>query len=203
MARWSGLRPDLERWWLLPSLQVAAPTLVNVLVAVALFTYMGCCGLLAGRGALWALAWPLVLLLNAPLHETSHIVAGRLQGLGVLGFHAWGLSGNYVRFTGDVTWPILAAPYLRDLASFALSALLLGHLSPRRRALWLGILLGGMLLPLWNTGLEYASLFAGRSPDLRGLLAMLGPAVHLCFIAALAGYLAVTVRTLRRAASRL
>ncbi len=170
---------------------------------VALFTYMGWSGLLVGRDALWALAWPAALLLNAPLHEASHALAGWAQGLAVLEWRAWGLAGNYVRFNGNVTLAVLAAPYLRDLASFALSALLLSRTPPRRRALWMGIFAVGMLLPLWNTTVEYTSLFAGRSSDLRGLLALLGPgAVHAGFGLAVLGYLCATARVVRQAGQK-
>jgi hypothetical protein len=180
------------------------PTLVNVIIVVAVFTYMGWAGLLEGRGLLWPLVWPLLLFLNAPLHEASHALAGRLQGLSVLEFQAWRWSGNYVRFDGDVTWLVLLAPYLRDLVAFALTALLLARLSPRRRGVWLGLFLTGMLLSLWNTCLEYVGVFVGRSSDVGRLLAMLPPAAVLLGLGtALLGYLLVIALTLRRAARQL
>ena len=204
MACYTRFCSSLERWWLLSSLSAAAPTLVNVIVVAAVFTYMGRAGLLEGRGLLWPALWPFTLLLNGPLHEACHALVGRAQGLTVLEFQAWRWSGNYVRFDGYATRLVLLAPYLRDLAAFALTAFVLSRLSPRRCGLWMGLFLTGMMLSLWNTTLEYAGAFVGRSTDVRSLLGLLPPpAVHAFFASVVLGYLATTALTLRSAAHRL
>ncbi len=178
----------------------SAPTLANVIIFVLVFTGLGWSGLLEGRGLLWALAWPALILLNAPLHEASHALAGLAGGQRIVEFQAWQLAGNYVRFGGTVGWPVVAAPFFRDLALFVPAAAILSRLSPRRRGPWMGLFMAGMLVPLWDTTLEYVGVFVGRSTDVAKLFGMLGPGiVHAWFAISLLAYLLVTALVLRRA----
>jgi hypothetical protein len=143
---------------------------------------------------LWALASPVYEIIGMIRHEGSHALAAMAEGARITKFVFWPnfdlgkFSWGYVRWHGPVTWFSTAAPYFCDLLTFFIALLLILEVKPRRRWLWLNILIIGMLSPFLNSAYNY---FRGLSApnDVGGLLSSLDPlAVHLYFALTLLFY---------------
>ena len=144
---------------------------------------------------LWLLLYPAYQIIGTVRHEGSHALAAMAEGIKInefvflpnfnLGRFTWG----YVRWESSPTWFATAAPYFCDLLTFFIAILIILEAKPRRRWLWLNILIIGMLSPLINSAYSYLGGVAGRLNDTGELLWQLNPiAVHLFFTLALVFY---------------
>jgi hypothetical protein len=110
---------------------------------------------------LWLLAYPLYQIIGTLRHEGSHALAAVLNGATIRQFVVlpsivngrllWG----YVDYTGDGTWLITAAPYLIDLLTFAVCFAWLMRVHFSRHAVWLNVVIVGLISPLINSAYNY------------------------------------------------
>jgi len=155
------------------------------------------------RDLLWILAYPIYQLIGTFRHEASHALAAVLQGATLEKFVFWPTwSGStyrwgFVNWSGPTNWVALAAPYLCDLATFALFYLICTRLRLRRHWVWVNLVAIGLISPMVNSGYNYLNGLSGGG-DVAALLQTLpGPAVHGYFVATLAGYALGLFLTLR------
>ncbi len=157
---------------------------------------------------LWLLAYPLYQIVGTLRHEGSHALAAVLHGAAITQFVFWPslVSGRlfwgYVNYTGDDTWYIAAAPYLIDLLTFAVCFVWLSRMRFVQRAVWLNVVIIGLISPLINSAFNYAGRFS-PSNDVAELLTML-PAglVHGYFSVTLLIYLTGLLIIFRTSATR-
>ncbi len=133
----------------------------------------------------WLAALPFYQLLGTLRHEASHALAAVIAGGRVRALAFWptyragmGWRWGYVAWEGPGGWPVLAAPYLCDLATYV-AAFALWWACPRApRWLRLNLAALGLVSPLVNTLYNYAGALGGRN-DVSELLRALPPlAVH-------------------------
>jgi hypothetical protein len=155
------------------------------------------------RDLVWMLAYPLYQLIGTFRHEAGHALAAVLQGASIEEFVFWptwtgsGLRWGYVSWSGPTNWVALAAPYLCDLATFALFYLICTRLRFRRHWVWVNLVAIGQISPLVNSGYNYLNGLRGVGDVARLLTTLPGSAVHGYFAAALAGYVLGLFLTLR------
>ena len=144
---------------------------------------------------LWLLAYPIYQTIGTFRHEGSHALAAITEGAEVTKFVFWpGLQNGrlywgYAGWDGSTTWFTMAAPYFCDLLIFFVTLLIILGAKPRRRWLWLNILIIGMLSSLVNSAYNYFGGLAGSFNDVGELLSELNPiAVHSYFTLALMFY---------------
>jgi hypothetical protein len=136
----------------------------------------------------WLLAFPIYAIIGTIMHEGSHALAAIAEGARITVFQFWPTSFSPVRFGyvgwhGYTTWFTRAAPYFSGLIVFLVALLIVLEAKPRRRWLWLNILIIGMATPLLNSALNYGYWLAGHQNDIAELLCHLDPvAVHLYFV---------------------
>jgi len=152
---------------------------------------------------LWILAYPLYQLIGTFRHEASHALAAVLRGASIEEFVFWptwtgsGMRWGYVGWSGPTNWVTLSAPYLCDLATFALFYLICTRLRFRRHWVWVNLVAIGLISPLVNSGYNYLNGLRDGG-DVAQLLQILGgPAVHGYFAATLAVYALGLFLTLR------
>jgi hypothetical protein len=138
---------------------------------------------------LWALASPVYAIITVIRHEGSHALAAIAEGAHVKEFIFWPhfRNGRFVfgwtGWSGSTTWFTDAAPYFCDLLTFFIAILIVLEAKPRRRWLWLNILIIGMGSPFLNSAFNYFGGLAGSFNDVGKLLYKLDPiAVHLYFV---------------------
>ena len=150
-----------------------------------------------GRASLWwLLALPFYQLLGTLRHEGSHAVAAIAAGGRVHTLAFWptytaggGWRWGYVQWTGAGGWPIVAAPYLCDLATYALAFVLWQAWPKAPRWVQLNLLIIGLVSPLVDTLYNYAGALWGRN-DVAYLLHTLPPVgIHAGFLGAIMLYL--------------
>ena len=155
------------------------------------------------RDLVWILAYPLYQLAGTFRHEASHALAAVLQGATLEKFVFWPTwSGStyrwgYVSWSGSTNWVALAAPYLCDLATFALFYLICTRLRFRRHWVWVSLVAIGQISPLVNSGYNYLNGLRGGGDVAQLLQELPGPAVHGYFAATLAVYALGLFLTLR------
>lgn len=144
---------------------------------------------------LWLLLYPVYQSIGTFRHEGSHALAAMAEGAEVTKFVFWPSFDNgkllwgYISWHGPTTWFTTAAPYFCDLLIFFVALLIILEAKPRRRWLWLNILIVGMLSPLVNSAYNYFRGWAGSLNDVRELLCDLNPVgVHLYFAITLLFY---------------
>ena len=105
----------------------------------------------------------------------------------------WG----YVNFQSDVSWPVIAAPYLVDLLTFSICFIICLRVKFSHRWIWLNLVIIGLISPLINSAYNYlGGLF--RSNDVSYLLNNLpSMLVHVYFIFTLLIYLLGLIIVLR------
>jgi hypothetical protein len=105
----------------------------------------------------------------------------------------WG----YVNFQSDVSWPVIAAPYLVDLLTFSICFIICLRVKFSHRWIWLNLVIIGLISPLINSAYNYlGGLF--RSNDVSYLLDNLpSTLVHVYFIFTLLIYLIGLIIVLR------
>ena len=151
----------------------------------------------------WILAYPLYQLIGSLRHEASHALAAVLQGATIHRFVFWptwtgsGLRWGYVSWSGPTDWVAIAAPYLCDVATFALFFVICTRLPLRRHWVWVNLVAVGLLSPLVNSAYNYFNGLRG-SGDVAGLLLALPDlAVHGYFVVTLVVYGVGLILTLR------
>jgi hypothetical protein len=147
------------------------------------------------RDFLWFLLFPVYVTIATFRHEASHALAAMAEGAKVTEFRFWpsfyeGKFGfGWTVWKGSTTWFSTAAPYFCDLLIFFVALLVILEAKPRRRWLWLQILMIGVLTPFLNSALNYFGGLAGRLNDASEILSDLNPiAVHLYFVLTLLLY---------------
>lgn len=145
--------------------------------------------------AVWVAGLPVYAILTTLRHEASHAVAVWASGGRVTRFVCWptcsserGFLWGYVAFDGPATRAITAAPYACDLATFAvcfpvcLFAVISSH------ALWINLIILGVLSPLANSGYNYLRGFF-RPNDVYTLRQeMMAAFVHAYFLVTIGVY---------------
>jgi len=155
------------------------------------------------RDLLWILAYPLYQLIGTFRHEASHTLAAVLQGASLEEFVFWptwagsSLRWGYVSWSGPTNWVVTAAPYLCDLATFALFYLICTQWRFRRHWVWVNLVAIGLISPLVNSGYNYLNGLRGGGDVAQLLQTLGGPTVHGYFVATLAGYALGLFLTLR------
>lgn len=161
------------------------------------------------RNQVWLLALPLYLMLLVFRHEASHaIVAVVIDDAEVVEISLLpevsedeGLVRPHVRVGGSTSWPTWAAPYLGDVAVFALFLFICSRAIETWMPKWLWINLAaiGVASPPLDSAGNYAIGFVRPGSDVGRLLRELpSPVVHALFIAILAGYVAGSIHLMRR-----
>jgi hypothetical protein len=147
------------------------------------------------KDLLWLLLYPVYQTIGTIRHEGSHALAAMAEGAKGTEFVFWPSFSNgkfywgYVGWEGSTTWFSMAAPYFCDLSIFFVTLLIILEAKPRRKWLWLNILIIGMLSPLVNSAYNYCGGLAGHLNDVGKLLRDLNPvAVHLYFVLTLLLY---------------
>lgn len=138
------------------------------------------------------MAYPIYQLLGTFRHEASHALAALAQGSRITRFVFWPTHGywGYVSWEGPTTAATLAAPYVCDLLTFAVSFLVCMSFRFKRRWLWLNVVIVGMVSPLANSLYNYLGDLRGPN-DVGRLFEMLPPAlVHTYFWLTMGAYLA-------------
>jgi hypothetical protein len=155
------------------------------------------------RDLLWILLYPLYQLLGTFRHEASHAVAAVLQGATLERFVFWPtwtestFRWGYVSWSGPTNWVAMAAPYLCDLATFALLFAICRRLHLRRHWVWVNLVALGLVSPLVNSAYNYSNGLRGGG-DVATLLQTLPPlVVHCYFVVTLAAYALGLLLTLR------
>jgi len=144
------------------------------------------------RDFLWFLLYPVYQTIGTIRHEGSHALAAMAEGAGIKKFVFWPtfdpFRWGYVRYDGYTTWFTTAAPYFCDLITFFVALLIILEAKPKRRWLWLNILIIGMLSPFLNSAYSYFRGLGGLG-DTGKLLSNLDPiAIHLYFALTLLFY---------------
>jgi len=159
------------------------------------------------KDLLWLLLYPLYQIVSTIRHEGGHALAATLEGAHVTRFVFWPSVNagkfywGYAQWQGQTSWFSLAAPYLIDLLTAALTLVLLWRLSRLPRGLWLNIGIVGLLSPLVNSGYNYIGGWFYSANDVARLLDLLPlPLVHLYFLLTLGAYAAAIGWALRRPA---
>ena len=147
------------------------------------------------KDLLWLILYPVYQTIGTIRHEGSHALAAMAEGAKVTEFVFWPnfdlgkFHWGYVSWHGYTTWFTTAAPYFCDLLTFFVAFLIILEAKPKRRWLWLNILIIGMLSPFINSAQNYFRGVAGSLNDIGELLLVLNPiAVHLCFALTLLFY---------------
>jgi hypothetical protein len=143
----------------------------------------------------WLLVYPVYQTIGTFRHEGGHALAAMAEGAEVTQFVFWPsfrdgrVLWGHVVYEGSTTWFTTAAPYFCDLLIFFVTLLIVLEAKPRRRWLWLNILIIGMLSSLVNSAYNYFGGLAGGFKDIGRLLLELNPvAVHLYFALTLLFY---------------
>ena len=111
---------------------------------------------------LWLLLYPVYQTIGTIRHEGSHALAAMAEGAEITEFVFWPHFRNgefffgYVSWEGFTTWFTFAAPYFCDLITFFVALLIILEAEPKRRWLWLNILIIGMLSPFINSVYKYS-----------------------------------------------
>jgi len=159
------------------------------------------------RDLLWIVVYPLYQLIGTFRHEASHALAAVLQGATLERFVFWPtwsestFRWGYVGWSGPTNRVTLAAPYLCDLATFAVFYLVCTRLRFRRHWVWVNLVAIGQISPLVNSAYNYLNGLRGCGDVGRLLGTLPGPVVHTYFAATLALYVAGLFLTLRPRAS--
>jgi hypothetical protein len=113
------------------------------------------------KDLLWLFAYPLYQLMGSLRHEGSHALVAILEGARIQEFVFWPtwsgptLRWGYVSWSGSTNWVATAAPYLCDLATFALGFVICARWPLSRRWVWVNLVAIGLLSPLVNSGYNY------------------------------------------------
>ncbi|HEX5136724.1 MAG TPA: M50 family metallopeptidase [Planctomycetota bacterium] len=159
---------------------------------------------LRAKDLLWLLLYPGYQVLGTIRHEASHALAAMLEGATIERITVLprpdarrGILWGSVATGGHTTNFTSAAPYLVDLATYALFFVLCMRLRGPRW-LWLNLAIVGVLSPAVDTLYAYLNASFRDIGDAAYLLRT-GPAwaVHVCFAAAIAAYLAGIAALLR------
>ena len=152
---------------------------------------------------LWILAYPVYQLLGTFRHEASHAFVALLQGATLERFVSWPtwtestFRWGYVSWSGPTNWVAVAAPYLCDLATFALFFAICRRVRLRRHWVWVNLVAVGMVSPLVNSAYNYLNGVRGGG-DVATLLQRLPRlVVHGYFVITLAAYALGLFLTLR------
>jgi len=152
---------------------------------------------------LWILAYPLYQLIGTFRHEGSHALVAVLQGATIHQFVFWptwtgsGVRWGYVGWSGRTNWVTLAAPYLCNLATFALFYLVCTRLRIRHHWVWVNLVAIGLISPLVDSGYNYLNGLRGAGDVAQLLHVLPAPGVHGYFVVTLAVYIVGLVLALR------
>jgi len=155
------------------------------------------------KDLLWLLAYPLYQLIGSLRHEVSHALVAVLQGARLQEFVFWpSFTGStfrwgYVSWSGYTSWVATAAPYLCDLATFALFFVICMRWPLSRHWVWVNLVAIGLVSPLVNSAYNYFIGLLGRGDVAQLLCELPGAAVQTFFAVTLLLYAVGLARTLR------
>jgi hypothetical protein len=163
--------------------------------------------LLRPSDAAWLLAYPLYQILGTARHEASHALVAMAQGARidrivavpsiVDGRFLWG----YTAFSGGrLNWLVWAAPYFADLLTVVLFLPLCRWAAVRApHAVWLNLVVIGLVSPLANSSYEYVLAFLRPMSDVAYVLTQVPPAlVHAWFVVTIPLYACAVMVSVRR-----
>jgi hypothetical protein len=154
----------------------------------------------------WLLAYPVYQTFGTIRHEGSHALAAKLEGGDVQSFTPYPTTSACNRFTWGCThftgtgWFTDAAPYLNDLIWFVIFFFVLTRIAWRNHAVWLNLMVIGLLSPLVNSFSNWmGGIFGSDQTDVAKWAAE-DPAVlvHLYFVVTIAAYVVALVAILWR-----
>ena len=154
---------------------------------------------LHAKDFLWGLAAPIYVLLGTLRHEGSHALVGMATGAKLTSFVFWPSRGHwgYVEFATDPTWPSLAAPYVVDVAVFALGLWLCRRVPQHLHWLWVNLAVILVASPAIDSIYNYVMAFV-RGGDVAGLFMVFGPVVaHAWFLGTGAWFVLGSLRVMR------
>ncbi|MBU0732278.1 M50 family metallopeptidase [Patescibacteria group bacterium] len=140
------------------------------------------------KDAWWILAYPFYQIIGTIRHEGSHALAAMCESVKIEKFVFWPSFVNgkfnwgYVTWTQEVSWLVIAAPYLCDLAWFAAFFILLKKIKIKHHWIWINLLIIGLLSPLLDMLWNYFRLVLGRGDIFKLLGALPDFSVHIFFI---------------------
>jgi len=154
------------------------------------------------KDLLWLLAYPLYQLIGSLRHEVSHAVVAVYQGARIQEFVFWPTRSGptfrwgYVSWSGSTSWVATAAPYLCDLATFALFFVICVRWPLSRHWVWVNLVAIGLVSPLVNSAYNYLNGLLGRGDVAQLLHQLPGAAVQTFFALTLLLYVVGLVWTL-------
>jgi hypothetical protein len=150
---------------------------------------------LARKDLVWLLATPLYILIGTLRHELGHATVALLLGAQIERFVFWptwsetGFRWGYVVWYGREALVVTAAPYLCDLATFALFSVICTRIRFRRHWVWVNLVIIGLVSPLLNSAYNYVRGLMGSGDVARLLGELPDLAVHAYFAVTLCLYL--------------
>jgi len=157
---------------------------------------------LGRKDLLWLFAYPLYQLTGSFRHEASHALVAVFQGARLQEFVFWPTRSGptfrwgYVSWSGSTSWVVTAAPYLCDLATFALFFVICARWPLRRHWVWVNLVAIGLVSPLVNSAYNYFNGLLGRGDVAQLLHELPGAAVQTFFAVTLLLYAVGLVWTL-------
>ncbi len=149
----------------------------------------------ARRDLAWLLAAPLYILIGTLRHELSHAIVALLLGAKIEEFVFWptwsegGFRWGYVVWYGPPALRVAAAPYICDLATFAVFLIICTRVRFRRHWLWVNLAIIGLISPLVNSAYNYVRGLMGSGDVARLFGELPDSAVHAYFGVTLCLYL--------------
>lgn len=158
---------------------------------------------LARKDLVWLLATPLYILIGTLRHELSHAIVALLLGAKIEQFvfwptwSEWGFRWGYVVWYGPPALRVAAAPYLCDLATFAVFFVICTRVRFRRHWVWVNLAIIGLISPLLNSAYNYVRGLMGSGDVARLIEGLPDPLVHAYFAVTLCLYLVGLILVLR------
>lgn len=143
----------------------------------------------------WLFALPVYQTIGTIRHEGSHALAAMAEGAKIERFVVFPstelgrFTFGFTQFSGRTDWFVLFAPYLCDLLWFVGFFFVCTRIRLRFHALWLNLVILGLISPLVNSGYQYLASFFGPATDIARVRAAVPDAlVHLYFLLTIALY---------------
>jgi Peptidase M50B-like len=145
----------------------------------------------------WLLAYPLYQTFGTIRHEGSHALAAKIEGANIekfviypqtdLGRFTWGYTQwSPASATG---WFTDFAPYLCDLIWFVGFFFIVTRVNLRWHALWLNVVIVGLISPLVNSAVQWIAGMINPAADVAKVLDVAPDGlIHLYFLLTLAAY---------------
>lgn len=124
----------------------------------------------------WLLAYPLYQTIGTMRHEASHALFALVEGATIKQFVFWPSMRDstfywgYVRWSGQVSWVVTAAPYLVAFAWYVVFFVICTRISFKRHWIWVNLVAIGLITPLVDSAYNYIRGISGSANDVAKLL---------------------------------